>query len=148
MKKTVFSLVGMVAFMAATAQFSVGVNGNYTMYKGDFQKSTPGVQVRAGYMFENLSAVVVSFNYGMPIKYPSTVTMYDNMGNPSSANTEILYKFRTVNIVGQYNFIGDEETTGRFYGIAGGGYVMVNYKEKIKDNYNSSQFTPESLFEG
>ena len=148
MKRFFLSLVGVMTLFAASAQFSVGVNANYTMYKADFQKSTPGAQVRASYAFTEKSAAVLSFTYGMPIKTPSSVTMIDNMGNPSSASSEIRYNFKTFNLLGHYTFVGGDGAAGKFYGIAGAGYVLVNYKEVIKDNYDKSVYTPTDQVNG
>lgn len=141
MKKIGLSLFGMLAIYAASAQLSFGVNANYTQYKGDFQQSTPGAQIRGSYSFSPKTAAVLSFTYGMPIKEESTVQMADASNNTIDVASQITYKFKTINFVGQYNLIGDEESTGKLYGMVGGGLVLVTYNEAITGNYDKSQYT-------
>lgn len=148
MKRTILSLLGMAVIVTASAQFAVGVGANYTMYKGDFQKSTTGAQVRASYGFNEKSTGVFSFTYGLPINYPSFVTLMDNSSGTKQVASEIKYKFKTFNLVGNYTFVGDDETTGKFYGIAGAGFVLVNFDETIKENYDKNTYTPTDLLKG
>lgn len=77
MKKILFSVLAICLMYGASAQFFAGVNANYTMYKGDFQKSTPGAQVRLGYDFDEKITGVLGFTYGIPIKEPSSSFVMD-----------------------------------------------------------------------
>jgi hypothetical protein len=148
MKKCFLSLLAMFAIMAASAQLSVGVAANYTMYKQEFQKSTSGAQIRAGYNVSEKLTGVLSFTYGMPIKFESSVSLEDNMGNQSSVDSEIKYNFKTINLFGQYSLLGSEETAGKFYGLAGVGFVFVNYKEEVLEDYDKSVYTATDLLKG
>lgn len=147
MKKMLLSFCGLAVFFAASAQFSVGVNGNYTMYKQDFQQSSPGAGIRAYFNATEKYSGVGSFTYGFPIKVPSSVMLQSGTGS-SSVASEIVYKFKTINVMGNYNFIGDDESAGKFYGIVGGGFVFVNYKEKITGNYDKAVYTPSDIVDG
>src|SRR5438270_12339495 len=121
MKKTVLSLLAMVMILGASAQLSVGVAGNYTMYKGDFQRSTSGAQIRVGYLLSEKITGVLSFTYGMPIKQASVVTLEGNNGSTQEVNSQINYKFKTFNLMGHYTLVGDDESTGKMYGAVGSG---------------------------
>ncbi len=147
MKKVMLSVCGLVIFYAASAQISVGVNGNYTMYKQDFQKSTPGAGVRVYFNATERVAAVGSFTYGFPIKMPSSVLLSGGTGG-SSVASEMVFKFKAINVMANYSFIGDDETAGKFYGIVGAGLVFVNYKENITGTYDKTVYTPADLQEG
>jgi hypothetical protein len=72
MKKTLASLCLLFIAGSAMSQFdasqlSIGLNGNYTMYKGDFQQKTPGVQLRLGYDISEKTSAYLAFNYGFPL---------------------------------------------------------------------------------
>ena len=131
MKKTALFLFGIIMILTASAQFSAGVNANYTMYRGLFQKSTVGTQLRASYTFNEKTAAVLSFNYGLPIKQESMVTLQDSYGSTSQVPSEIKYKFRTINLLGHYSFVGGDEAAGKLYGITGIGIVIVSYDETV-----------------
>lgn len=149
MRKIILSLSATLFVMAASAQFSVGVNANYTMYKGDLQKATPGAQIRASYAASEKTAVQLSFTYGVPIKYASFLTLESNSGSDSKTiNSEIAYKFKTINLVGHYGFLGDDETTAKLYGIVGAGLVLVSYDEKPKESYDHNAYTASDLLSG
>jgi hypothetical protein len=148
MRKTLLSLLGIVAIFTASAQFSVGVSANYTMYKGNFQKATPGVQVRASYGFTEKTTAVFAFTYHMPIKQASSVTLMDGYGNLQEAPSEIKYNFKTFNLMGNYTFAGDEASAGKFYGITGAGLVLINYNETIKESYDKNAYTPTNQVSG
>jgi hypothetical protein len=148
MKRTVLSILAIAMIMTASAQLSFGVNANYTMYKGSFQRSTIGSQIRASYAVNEKAAAVLSFNYGFPIKDPSLVMLQDNFGGTKTVASEINYKFKTFNLLGNYTFVGDDESTGKFYGLAGIGVVLVSYDETIKENYDKNTYTPMDQVKG
>ncbi|HVG14127.1 MAG TPA: hypothetical protein VM935_04170 [Chitinophagaceae bacterium] len=150
MKKLILSFCGLASVCLASAQLSVGVNGNYTMYKGDFQKKTPGIGARISYDVQPRVTVVLSYTHGMPIKSESQVTMQSNNGSASrSVNSEIKNSFKTFNLLGQYAFVGsDEESSGKFYGVFGAGFVLAKYKEDVKETYDKSVYTPMDQIEG
>jgi len=139
MKKVSLFVLGFIAISSAQAQFSVGANANYTMYKQDFQKSTPGVGIRAGYEFSEKNGAYLGFTYGSPIKENSELVLIDGTnGNSESVPSEINYKFKTVSLWANRTFVGDAESTGKFYGSFGASFVMVNYKEEAKEKYGSN----------
>lgn len=148
MKKVTLLLVCSLAASITFAQFSVGIAANYTAYKGDFQKSTPGAQIRVGYSASEKITTELAFTYGFPINYPSSVTIADNSSNTINVDSEIRYKFKTISLLGSYRFIGDEESTGSLYGQFGAGLVLVNYDEKITGSYDKNRYTnPLDLLE-
>ena len=140
MKKFYVFLV--LAFISANAfsQFSVGAAANYTAYKGDFGKSTPGAQIRLGYELNEKATVHLGFTYGLPIKQNSMVTVADDDDNTIMVDSKIKYNFKTILLLANYRFIGDEETAGSFYGQFGAGYVMANYKEDITGSYDKNVY--------
>src|SRR5436305_14271559 len=131
MKKIYFLLSGLCLIFTASAQVSISVNGNYTMYKGDFKKSTPGAQVRVSYDFYEKMTGVIGFTYGMPINVSGTSYVMDQNGNTQEVASQMKYNFKTFHFLAHYTFVGDQETAGKFYGIAGAGIVLVSYKEAI-----------------
>jgi hypothetical protein len=148
MKKIFFAVLGICLMYGASAQLFAGVNANYSMYKGDFQKSTPGVQVRLGYDFEEKITGILGFTYGFPIKEPSTSFVMDQYGNSQDVASEIKYNFKTIHFLVDYTFVGDQESAGKFYGIAGAGLVLVSYKESITGNYNQNTYSPGDQIHG
>jgi hypothetical protein len=148
MKNTILSFSALFIISSASAQLSVGVSSNYTMYKGDFQKSTPGAQARVSYGFSEKTAGVLSFTYGMPIKSASVATLQDAGGGSTTAKSEIKFNFKTFNLVGHYTFVGDHESTVSMYGVVGAGLVLVSYDEAIKENYDKTAYTPIDLVKG
>ncbi|HEV7780678.1 MAG TPA: hypothetical protein VGO58_05405 [Chitinophagaceae bacterium] len=141
MKK--FTLVFSLLFITGTAfsQISVALGGNYTMYKGDFQKSTPGAQIRVGYAASERIRTELGFTYGFPITQASSVLVADGIGNTVDVDSEIKYKFKTISLLANYNFIGDEETSASLYGQFGASFVLVNYKEDITGSYDKNVYT-------
>ena len=102
-------------------------------------------------MYYNASekyALSLGFTYGAPIKTPSVVTLQDNFGSTKEAASEIRYKFKTFNLAANYTLVGDEESTGKFYGTFGAGLVLVNYKEDIKESYDQNAYTPMDQVNG
>jgi hypothetical protein len=148
MKKIFLSLFGLFIILIASAQVSVGINGNYTMYKQEFQQKTPGAGLRVYYDAAEKYGLSLGFTYGAPIKTPSVVTLENSSGSTQEVASEITYKFKTFNLNGNYNFIGNAGTTGKFYGSFGLGLVLVNYKEDIKESYDQNTYTPMDQIEG
>jgi hypothetical protein len=150
MKKMILSFCGLASVCLASAQLSVGVNGNYTMYKGDFQQKTTGIGARISYDLNPKVTAALSYTHGMPITTASQVTMESNDGSGSrSVASQIKTSFKTFNLLGQYAFIGGgEESAGKFYGIAGVGFVLAKYKEAITETYDKAIYTPMDQVEG
>ena len=148
MKKIFISALSMCLMYGASAQFFAGVNANYSMYKGDFHKSTPGAQVRLGYDFDEKISGFVGFTYGIPIKEPSSSVVMDQNGNMQDVPSEIKYSFKTIHFLVHYTFVGDQESTGKFYGIAGAGLVLVSYKASITGSYDKNSYTPMDQING
>lgn len=148
MKKIYFFFF--LAFISASAfsQFSVGAAANYTSYKGDFQKATPGGHIRLGYGVSEKFTANLGFTYGMPIKQASAVMVADDMGNTMDVASEIKFNFKTFSLLANYRFIGDEETAANFYGQFGAGLVLINYKEDITGSYDKNTYQhPQDLIE-
>jgi hypothetical protein len=113
--------------VAANAQFdvanlSVGLNGNYSMYKGDLDKSTPGAGLRIGYNFGEKTSAIVGFTYGLPIKESGTFE-----GDKYSSQINL----STVSVSAMYHLIGSTEDNFSFYVPVGGSYVMSTSKLAI-----------------
>lgn len=148
MKKIYFVLLFACVSASAFSQFSVGAATNYTAYKGNFQKSTPGAHLRLGYEASEKISVNLGFTYGMPIKTASTVLIADDLGNTTSVDSKINNKFKTISLLTNYRFIGDDETTASFYGQFGAGLVLYNYKEDITGSYDKTRYKyPQDQFE-
>lgn len=72
----------------------------------------------------------------------------DDDENTISVDSDIKYNFKTISLLGNYRFIGDEETAGSFYGQFGASYVMVSYKEDITGSYDKTTYKyPQDLIE-
>ncbi|MEI9909321.1 MAG: hypothetical protein WDO71_06470 [Bacteroidota bacterium] len=122
------------------SQFSIGAAANYTAYKGDFGKSTPGAQIRVGYQPSEKISAHFGFTYGLPIKESSSVMIMDDLGNTINVPSNIKYNFKTFTLMANYKFIGNDETAGSFYGQFGAGLVLVGYKEDISGNYDHNTY--------
>ncbi len=133
MKKITTVLAFLVYFSAngqvSESAFSIGVAGNYTMYKGSFQQSTPGFKVEAGYGLRDGAAITLGFTKASVIKYASSISSSDGT-NTTSTSSEIVTNFTTVSLIGQYRVVGDDETAFNLYIPVGGSYVMAKYEEK------------------
>lgn len=82
MKKTYLSLLLICVSACAFSQFSAGIAGNYSAYKGDFRKSTPGAHLRFSYSANEKITANLGFTYGMPIKQKSLVLLWMMMKIP------------------------------------------------------------------
>lgn len=140
MRRICLSVLFAIITASAFSQFSVGASANYTAYKGDFKKSTPGGHIRLGYELNEKSTVHLGFTYGLPIKQESEVNIADGSGNSIYVPSQIKYNFKTFLLLANYRFIGDEETAGSFYGQFGAGFVLVNYKEDITGSYDKNVY--------
>lgn len=133
--KKVASLLAFVIITGSAAQaqpdFSdlrIDVGGNYTMYKGDLQKSTPGAKVRIAVPFSEKLAAGLGFTYGFPIKQPSEVALSGGGSVPS----EFQLNFKTISLDVDYFFGGEKEEGLTVYASARMGLVLASVKEKIK----------------
>jgi len=140
MKKKLYlaMLAGIVTTMAH-AQFNfsgtkVDVGANYAMYKGDFQKSTPGGKLRVSVPYGGKTALGLAFTYGVPVKVPSMMSFYSG-----SVPSEIVYNFKTITLDVDYFFGGEKEEGFSFNANAGAGLVLVGYKEKLKGTAPSGE---------
>jgi hypothetical protein len=140
MKKIYFGCLFICITSSVFSQFSIGAAANYTAYKADFGKSTPGVQIRAGYAATEKISAHLAFTYGLPIKEASSVRIEDNLGNSIQVPSYIKYNFKTVSVMATYKFIGNDESAGSFYGQFGGALVLVSYKEDINGNYDHNTY--------
>lgn len=132
-------LCGLIAG-TAFSQFSVGIGANYSQYKGDFQRSTPGAQLRVAYNASEKITANLAFTYGFAIKQISSVSIEDESQNSISVPSEIKFNFKTISLLANYKFIGDDESAGSFYGQFGAGLVLVNYKEDITGSYDKNTY--------
>ena len=143
MRKIALALCGLASFCIASAQFSVGVNGNYTKYGGNLSKSTPGFGVRAAYEADR-TAGVLSFTNGFAITEKGSVSVTNvSNGSTKSVAAEGQYNFKTFTLMGNRTLIGDEESTGKFYFGFGASYVIAKYSEKITESYENTYTAPE-----
>ncbi len=125
MKKTYLSLILICITASPCSQFSVGLAADYSAYKADFKKSTPGPQLRVGYQVNEKFTANLGFTYGLPIKQKSDVTIMDDDDNTILVDSDIKFNFKTISLLANYRFIGDEESTGSFYGQFGASYVRA-----------------------
>lgn len=149
MKKFLLSCSTLFAILTASAQFSAGIGGTYSMYKGEFQKSAPGIQARLAYQLQDRSRLGLNVTYGLPITQSYPLTLQSNNGSASKDVTaEDSYKFLTFDLMGNYDFIGDQDATVSVYGKFGIGLVLVNYDQTIKDNYDKNTFSAPEMGSG
>lgn len=147
MKKMILSLCGLASFCLVSAQFSVGVNGNFTKYGGDLGKSTPGFGVRAAYEKDRIAAVL-SFTNGFAITEETTMQVENSTtGETKTVAGEGKLNFKTIGLMGHRTLIGDEESAGNFYLGFGASYVMAKYSEQITESYDKAYTAPE-LYSG
>jgi len=138
MKTTMFTIVVAMLFAApASAQFdasnlSGSLSGNYTMYKGEFQKSTPGAKIDLGYSITEKIRVSLGYTYHLPIKEASSIYASNGMDLKSLAS-EIKYNFMTIGVAMNYTFIGTEEDVFSVYTPVGANYVSAKYKEVLTE---------------
>ncbi|HSN59314.1 MAG TPA: outer membrane beta-barrel protein, partial [Ferruginibacter sp.] len=113
----------------SASDFSIGVAGNYTMYKGDFQKSTPGIKLELGYGVQSKVGFTLGFTKGFAIKTPSEINSSNGLGDSKTTSSQIQTNFSTVSLNVNYRFIGDEETALSVYAPVGASFVMAKFKE-------------------
>jgi hypothetical protein len=142
MRKIILSLCGLASFCVASAQFSIGLNGNYTKYGGDLSKSTPGFGVRVGFEQDKIGGAL-SFTNGFPITEKGTVTVTNSSGASKSVAAEGKLSFKTFTLMGTRTLIGDQESTGKFYLGFGASYVMAKYTESITESFDNTYTAPE-----
>ena len=126
-KSLLLSALLLTVSIAANAQFnvanlSVGLHGNYAMYKGDLNKSTPGAGLRIGYNFGEKTSAIVGFTYGFPIK---------DSGVKEGTNYNSQVNLSTISVSAMYHLIGTTEDNFSFYIPVGGAYVMSTSKLTI-----------------
>lgn len=138
----ILSLCGTVLVLAASAQISFGVNGNYSKYAGTVSKSAPGFGVRASYEQERYAGVL-AFTNGFAITEKGTRTVTNAAGNSKEVASEGRLTFKTISFIGNRTLIGDEESTGKFYLGLGASFVMAKYTEAITGSYDNSYKAPE-----
>ena len=148
-KKLCLAMLAVAVATIAHAQFDfsstrVDVGANYSMYKGDFQKSTPGAKLRVSVPYSNKAALGLAFTYGIPVKFPSSVAHTGGGSIPS----EIVYNFKTITLDADYFFGGEKEEGFSFNANAGAGLVLVSYKEKLKGTIPSGEDAIDQLEPG
>lgn len=137
MRKVFLSLLGIASFCAASAQLTVGLNGNFTKYGGDLDRSTPGIGVKVGYQKERF-AFELGFTNGFAITEQSSAIAYNNStGGEKMVPTEARLNFKTISLMSNRTLIGDEESTGSMYLGFGASFVIASYSEKVKGNVES-----------
>ena len=148
-----FMLCLAIAFTyASQAQFESSnlygsVSGNYTMFKRDFKQKTAGVKIDVGYSFTEKIRAAIGYTYHAPIKvaYSTQVT---NGIDVQYINSEIVYNFSTISLLANYTFSQSEEQPISFYAPVGIGYIMVKYKEKLKQAVPAGYNTVNQLEPG
>jgi opacity protein-like surface antigen len=140
MKKIIPILVGMACISLYTkaqdfSQARIELGANYTMYKGELQKKTPGVKLRFSVPFSEKIAAGLSFTYHLPIKVASSV----GLSGGGSTASEIVYNFKTIGLDANYYFKDEEEEGFTPYGTIGLSYIMVSYKENVKGSIPSGE---------
>lgn len=121
------SFMGMAQMSAS--DFFIGAAGNYTMYKGGFDKSTPGLKLEVGYGLKEKIGFTFGFTKAFAINQASAIDSYDQNGNSKTTPSNVKINFSTVSLNAKYRFIGDEESAVNVYAPAGFSYVIANMKE-------------------
>ena len=149
--KTIYLLLwASIVASTATAQidasnFSASFSGNYTMYKGNFKKSTPGAKIDIGYSASEKVRFSLGYSYHAPIKVPSTIST-SNGSDLKDVASEIKYNFSTISFAANYTFINTEEDIFSIYVPVGASYVIAKYKEESKVAYPQG-YTPLNQLE-
>lgn len=133
MKKitSLFAVLVCITLSTTAQDFSqtrIELGGNYTMYKGDFQKKTPGVKLRVSVPFNERIAAGLSFTYHLPIKVASEASL----SGGGSVASEFAYKFKTFGLDANYYFKEEVEEGFTPYGTLGISFISVSYKETAK----------------
>ena len=146
MKKIFLSLIGLASFWAASAQFSVGVNANYSKYGGNLSRGATGVGIRASYQQERTGGFL-SFTNGFPITQVGTISITDNTnGTSKEVAAEAKLSFKTISLIGTRTLIGDAETAGKFYLGFGASFVIAKSTETIKESYDQAVYTAPEMY--
>ena len=146
MRKVFLSLIGLASFCAVSAQFSVGVNANYSKYGGNLSQGTTGFGARASYE-QDRTGGYLSFTNGLPITQTGTVDLIHNTGGASKeVAAEGKHSFKTFTLIGTRTLIGDAETAGKFYLGFGASYVIAKYSETIKESYDKNVYTAPDMY--
>ena len=132
-KRFTFLFALVLLSLTGFCQISAGLYGNYTMYKGDFGKSTPGVGVEVGYNLMGGKGGALSYTKGFAITQPSTIISTDGLGNTKTTAAELSTSFSTISLMGQYRFIGDDDKAFGLHGRVGASYVIATTKENEKE---------------
>lgn len=153
MKKKVFVMMSALCMSVAgfsqisASDFTVGVAGNYTMYKGDFQRSTPGVKVELGYGLLKKVGFSLSYTKGFPIKTASQLVVSNSTGNSQTIPAEVRTNFSTIALAAQYRLVGSEESAFGLYLPFGAAYVAATSKQKTTQSVPAGYTTSEGNFE-
>jgi hypothetical protein len=115
------------------SDFSAGVAGNYSMYKGDLKKSVPGIKVEVNYGVYEKVGFTVGFTKGFGAKQVSSISSTNDFGGSKTTESEITYKFSTISVASHYRLVGDDESTFQGYIPFGASVVIVKYDEKAKE---------------
>jgi opacity protein-like surface antigen len=125
MKKTLLTVMALVGLSISTqAQFSaenlsIGLGANLTSYKGDVDKSTPGIQLNAVYNLSEKYSIDLGFNYGFPIKQSLS---------EEGINMDSKLSFKTLTLTGNYHLIGTTEDNFSLFVPVGASLVMAKAK--------------------
>lgn len=111
------------------SDFTVGAAGNYTMYKGDFQKSVAGIKAEVGYGMLKKVGFTLGFTKGFAIKSPSTISSSNGIDSKQTAST-IKTSISTITLQTKYRFVGSDEGNFSIYLPVGASLVMANSKEE------------------
>lgn len=136
MRKISACLIAMCIAFSASSQFSIGAGGTYTHFYGNFKKNIPGFQTRLLYE-KGLYGVGVSYSYYAPFDVKGYVNA--NGGGFQSVESNITFRFRTIDLFARRVILGDKDSKGKFYGGLGASWVLAKYKETTKEPLT---FTP------
>ncbi|HZF63769.1 MAG TPA: hypothetical protein VEZ55_04770 [Chitinophagaceae bacterium] len=134
MRKILSSLIALGISVSAWSQFSAGVGGTYTQFKGHFRKTTPGFQTRVLYELGSYG-VGVSYTYHAPFHIQSSVYSRTDLSDPTTPvieQTKISFLFQTADILVRRTILGGEDAKAKLYGGLGASLVLLVYKEKPK----------------
>ncbi|WP_207496831.1 outer membrane beta-barrel protein [Aridibaculum aurantiacum] len=150
-KHLALACAGIIMSAASFAQislsdFSAGISGDYTMYKGDLQRSAPGVKVEVNYGLYERLGFTVGFTKGFAITEPSTISVRNNAGERRSIDSELRLKFSTVSIATHYRLVGNSESNFQGYIPVGASLVFAKVEEKAKQDVPSG-YTAEDQME-
>src|SRR5262245_15129054 len=131
MKKLFVAVIAFTLCGSVSAQVFLGASVNYSSYRGNVLKSTPGAKFIVGYNADEKKKLYLSYTYGAPIKKSYEETYINSFSDLEYVPAQWTVKFSTISIIGEYTLIGDNYEGFSLYVPVGGSFVIASQKQKL-----------------